>query len=75
LLKLLLFQGYWEVMMGAVAVQGEDVLEGVDSIIDTGTTLVIGTESDVDRLYQNIPGAKQASDIQPGIWTGRLLQH
>jgi len=62
-------EGYWQVIMDAVAVHGEDVLNGVNSIIDTGTTLVIGTTSDVDRLYQNIPGAKNASDIHPGFWT------
>ena len=38
-------------------------------IIDTGTTLVIGDEVNVQALYKKIPGAKLAPDVGPGFYT------
>ena len=42
----------------------------VSTIIDTGTTLIIGDAANVRRLYAQIPGSKDASKtVGPGYYT------
>jgi len=36
------FQGYWQVAMDALSLGGKSVISNIDSIIDTGTTLIVG---------------------------------
>ncbi len=52
--------------MEEIAVNNEPVVELVPSIIDTGTTLIIGDESSVSRIYAQIPGS---TDIGNGLYT------
>ncbi|KAG9310420.1 aspartic peptidase domain-containing protein [Chiua virens] len=49
-------KAYWRVMMDSVQVNGRQVLGNVDSIIDTGTTLIIGHMLDVSALYSTVGG-------------------
>jgi len=56
--------------MDSVGVDGKTVHGPLSAIIDTGTTLIIGTQSDVRKVYNNIPGAKDAtSTVGPGFFT------
>jgi cathepsin D len=59
--------------MDSVGVDGKSVLGTISAIIDTGTTLIIGIQSDVKKVYSKIPGAKDAtSTIGPGFFTSGL---
>lgn len=62
--------GYWQVELGGVSVNGSHVVGNHSTIIDTGTTLVIGDPRSVNELYSKIPGAMDASEIAgPGFFT------
>jgi cathepsin D len=62
--------GFWEVNMGAVSANGRTAGSNIDTIIDTGTTLVIGDPRTVAALYAAIPGAQDASrTIGAGFFT------
>ncbi|TFK51901.1 acid protease [Heliocybe sulcata] len=49
-------QGYWQVQMDNVEVNGAEVLNATTAIIDTGTTLVVGDVPHVLELCAAIPG-------------------
>jgi hypothetical protein len=52
-------QGFWEAAMDSVAVSGTDVgLKGRTAILDSGTTLIVAPQSDVQTVLSQIPGAK-----------------
>ncbi|KAI0308568.1 aspartic peptidase domain-containing protein [Amylostereum chailletii] len=51
-------QGYWQVNLGAVTVNGKKVVSSTSSIIDTGTTLIVGDTTNVKAVYAQIPGSK-----------------
>ncbi|KAH7919522.1 acid protease [Leucogyrophana mollusca] len=61
-------RGYWEVSLDALSSGGEDILTNVDSIIDTGTTLIVGDTSSVAQFYEAI-GGQDASDVGPGFYS------
>ncbi|KAF8841399.1 acid protease [Paxillus ammoniavirescens] len=62
-------EGYWEVNMDSVEGNGQTVLSNVDSIIDTGTTLIVGLPSDVSTLYQAIGGIDASTTVGAGFYT------
>ncbi|KAL7281895.1 hypothetical protein ACG7TL_003361 [Trametes sanguinea] len=63
-------EGYWQVDMDALSVEGKSVLEKIPVIIDTGTTQIIGDKNSVAAFYAAIPGSADASDtIQSGYYT------
>ncbi|KAG6837527.1 hypothetical protein H0H93_007708 [Arthromyces matolae] len=63
-------QGFWQVSLDAVNVDGEATSTGLSAIIDTGTTLVLGDSDSVNSLYATIPGAVDASStIGEGFWS------
>ncbi|KIK96001.1 hypothetical protein PAXRUDRAFT_774687 [Paxillus rubicundulus Ve08.2h10] len=62
-------EGYWEVNMDNVESNGQTVLSNVDSIIDTGTTLIVGLPSDVATLYQAIGGTDASRTLGAGFYT------
>lgn len=65
-----LLQGYWQIMMDAVSVNGTTVVQNVPAIVDTGTTLVLGRKADVVAFYAAVPGAQDAtSEIGEGYYT------
>ncbi|KZT25193.1 acid protease [Neolentinus lepideus HHB14362 ss-1] len=59
-------QGYWQVNLQSVEFRGRQVLGQIDSIIDTGTTLIVGDEGRVRELYDAIPGSQDAT-LQVGM--------
>ncbi|EKM78686.1 hypothetical protein AGABI1DRAFT_114293 [Agaricus bisporus var. burnettii JB137-S8] len=59
-------QGFWEVKMDAVSVNGQDLnLAGRSAILDTGTTLIIAPQADADVIHAAIQGSQ--SDGQGGF--------
>ncbi|KAI0346661.1 acid protease [Trametopsis cervina] len=54
-------KGYWQVTLDGVAVNGNSAVSSVQSIIDTGTTLIVGDAKRVKAFYAKIPGSKDAS--------------
>lgn len=57
----LCFQGYWQVNLDAVTVNGDTPVQNVQAVIDTGTTLIIAAASQVKAFYKAIPGSKDIS--------------
>ncbi|KIM92347.1 hypothetical protein PILCRDRAFT_83534 [Piloderma croceum F 1598] len=62
-------EGYWQVALDAVSLGGKSVISNIDSIIDTGTTLIVGDSSNVAEFYKSVPGAKEASNVGQGFYT------
>ncbi|KAI0696817.1 aspartic peptidase domain-containing protein [Cytidiella melzeri] len=63
-------QGYWQVNLDSISVNGKSAVGTVQSIIDTGTTLIIGDAKHVQQLYAQIQGSKPASkSIGQGYYT------
>jgi len=63
-------KGYWEVALDAVSINGQPTISKLDSIIDTGTTLLIGDPKNVAKFYAAIPGSQNASSaVGEGFYT------
>ncbi|TFK51818.1 acid protease [Heliocybe sulcata] len=63
-------QGYWQVNMQSVLVNGKNVLGQISVIVDSGTTYIIGDDANVRKLYASVPGAKNASmTVGQGYYT------
>lgn len=63
-------QGYWQVDLAAVNVNGQATVTGVSAIIDTGTSLVLGNTANVAQFYAAIPGSADAtSTVGAGFFT------
>lgn len=62
--------GFWEVNMDAVIVEGEQILQNIPAIIDTGSAVILGDLTRVHQLYEAIPGSKDARAILgPGYYS------
>ena len=62
--------GFWQVNMDSVNVDGNAVISNIDSVIDTGTTLIVGDPDSVGQFYAAIPGSANASDtVGSGFFT------
>ncbi|KAH7884062.1 acid protease [Phlebopus sp. FC_14] len=62
-------EGYWQVDMDAIQAGGQTVLTHVDSIIDTGTTLIVGPPAAVATFYESIGGQPASILIGDGYYT------
>jgi cathepsin D len=62
-------EGFWQVDMDGAQVDGTSVMPGVSSIIDTGTTLIVGDSNNVAALYQAMGGTDASSTMGPGFFT------
>ncbi|KIK91446.1 hypothetical protein PAXRUDRAFT_830850 [Paxillus rubicundulus Ve08.2h10] len=62
-------QGYWQVNMDSVMGNGQTILSNVNSIIDTGSTLIIGPPSDVASFYSALGGTDASSTAGQGYYT------
>jgi len=49
-------KGYWQFDLGKISVGGQQVSSGGSAISDTGTSLVAGPSSDIDKLCKKIGG-------------------
>ena len=66
----LILQGYWQGSFGGISVNGKTVIGSESTIIDTGTTQVIGDTQSVQAIYDKIPGSQNAGD---GLWTSMSM--
>ncbi|KAH7912374.1 aspartic peptidase domain-containing protein [Hygrophoropsis aurantiaca] len=62
-------EGYWQVSMDAVKLGKKQVVQNVQAIVDTGTTLIATSDANAKAFYVGIPGAKERYDVSPGVWT------
>lgn len=63
-------KGYWQIPIQTLSLGNTAVLRNVQSIIDTGTTLIIAPTSQVRQFYSRIPGSKDASrTVGAGFYT------
>ena len=49
--------GFWQVSGGEVLVGGKPVVKDIETIIDSGTTLIVGPSDQVEEFYKAIPGS------------------
>ncbi|KAI0316984.1 acid protease [Amylostereum chailletii] len=62
--------GFWQIPLDSVNANGDAAVTGLSSIIDTGTTLIVGDASTVAQFYAAVPGAADASNTAgPGFFT------
>lgn len=56
-------EGFWEVALDAVSVDGNNLnLNGRTTILDTGTTLLVLPSGDAQVIHKSIPGAKETGN-------------
>jgi cathepsin D len=62
-------QAYWQVYMGGIVSNGKTILSDISSIIDTGTSLVVGKASEVARLHEALGGSNASDTYGRGYWS------
>ncbi|KAI0037915.1 acid protease, partial [Auriscalpium vulgare] len=60
---------YWQTDFDAITVNGKKVVSSTSTIIDTGTTQIIGTTKGIKALYAQITGAKADSSLGDGLYS------
>lgn len=65
----LIVQGFWQVNIDGIDGNGETILSNVNSIIDTGSSLIIGTPSEVATFYSALGGKDASSTAGQGYYT------
>lgn len=61
------FDTYWQIGNASVYVDNRTVASNVETIIDSGTTLVLGPEDEVQLLYDSVADSK--FNIAMGLYT------
>lgn len=61
-------EGYWQVQMDGLALDSTAIRGSTASIIDSGTTLILGDKASVAAFYGNVTGAKEIEG-QSGMWS------
>jgi hypothetical protein len=67
-----LVQGYWQVTLDGITLNGRQVFSATQAIIDTGSTLILGPAEVVEAIYERIPGAIPALNrdgTKSGLYT------
>lgn len=54
--------GFWIIGGGHAQVNGKNVVSGLETIIDSGTTIMYGPPATVKTFYKAIPGSKLYDD-------------
>lgn len=63
-------QGYWQITFSSLTVGGTSAVGSTTAIVDSGTTLIIGSTSGVKAFYSKISGAHDASStVGSGFYT------
>ena len=63
-------QGFWQIDIDGLDVAGKTPVGPVIGIVDTGTSLVLGDQKNVEAFYASIPGSQDASGTAgPGFFT------
>lgn len=60
-------KGFWKISNGIVELDGKKVLSGIETIIDSGTTLMYGPPEAVRTVFAQVPGAKPFASL-PGAY-------
>jgi hypothetical protein len=63
---LISFKKYWGITVDNVKVGSKTVVKSFDSIVDTGTTLIILDTTAASAIYKDIKGAKYSNAA--GMW-------
>jgi len=50
--------GFWEIGSATILVDGVSAVSGFQTIIDSGTTIVYGPPSAVEKVYAMVPGSE-----------------
>jgi len=50
--------GFWQIGEGAIHTGSETPVTGIQTIIDSGTTIIYGPPESVKELYDSVPGAE-----------------
>jgi len=58
---------YWQIPLSSVNVGNTAAVSNMQSIIDSGTTLIVGDSTSVRSFYAAIPGSKDASLLDPTL--------
>ncbi|KDQ10090.1 hypothetical protein BOTBODRAFT_147882 [Botryobasidium botryosum FD-172 SS1] len=56
-------QGFWQIALDSVNVGGQAAVTGLQGVIDSGTTLIVGDTDHVAAFYQSIPGSQDISNV------------
>lgn len=65
-------EGYWQVELDSISVDGSEVIDSSSCIIDTGTTLLVGDHDAVQSVIDAIDGAQSAPEVYgPGLYQGQ----
>ncbi|THH15734.1 hypothetical protein EW146_g4790 [Bondarzewia mesenterica] len=60
---------YWQVNLDGLSVDGSSAVGSISTIIDTGTTQIIGDSDNVASVYSQISGAQEADEYGQGTYT------
>jgi hypothetical protein len=52
------FQGYWQTNIDALYLNGQKIASTIDTIIDSGTSMILGDNQTVQAFYDQIPGSR-----------------
>lgn len=64
-------EAYWNVTLDAFSMNGTSIaLDGRSAVIDTGTTYLYGSFSDVSRLWSTVPGSGNLADTHGPAYNG-----
>lgn len=66
-------KGYWQIAMDGAGVFGTNpfAVKGLQAIIDSGTSYIVGDMGNVKTFYAAIPGSKDATaTVAAGYYTG-----
>jgi len=59
-------QGFWQVSLDSITVNGNVAVSAGDAIFDTGSPFIVGDQDAIARIYDHIPGSTQ---ISSSLWT------
>ncbi|KDQ07014.1 hypothetical protein BOTBODRAFT_181072 [Botryobasidium botryosum FD-172 SS1] len=54
-------EGYWQIALDSVKIGSKAAVSGLQSIIDSGTTLIVGDTASVATFYKAVPGSQDLS--------------
>ncbi|KAH7914044.1 aspartic peptidase domain-containing protein [Hygrophoropsis aurantiaca] len=58
-------EGYWQISVDGININGSEALSSFPAIVDTGTTLILGQTDSVQQLYNSLGG----KSIGGGLYT------
>lgn len=64
------FQGQWETFSDALYLNGQQIAGSKDSVIDSGTSLIIGDNKSVTAFYAQIPGS---TNLGSGLFSSAYI--